>query len=179
MATDSLPSERWLTPRNARLTLLALGLVTLAALFALRHVRLDYDFEKFFPQDDPELDRYLAFRERFGHDNDFIMLGITHRPTVFERAFLLKVDSLRARLQRLPAVLSATSPTDLNDPRFMPFGVFEVPWLRLQNDTRSRSTRRGSGTMPSCGNASSTPTPRPCWSSSCASPTCPRRRATP
>jgi predicted RND superfamily exporter protein len=62
MEKEPLPLERWLTPRNARLALLFVGLVSAAALFSLRNVRLDYDFEKFFPKNDPELDRYLAFR---------------------------------------------------------------------------------------------------------------------
>ena len=73
-------------------------------MIALRHVRLDYDFEKFFPQNDPELDRYLAFRERFGHDNDFLMLGLRTRPRCSNSDFLVKVDSLAAHLEKLPMV---------------------------------------------------------------------------
>lgn len=127
--------ERWLTRRMAWRMLLVLAVITLPAILALRHVRLDYDFEKFFPQDDPELDRYLAFRDRFGHDNDFVMIGVPNAPTVFDRSFLVKVDSMAARLQRIPRVRSVATPTRLKDPRITPFGVFEVPWLRLDADS--------------------------------------------
>ena len=127
--------ERLLTRRNAWIMLVTILLVTVPAMFALRHVRLDYDFEKFFPQDDPELARYLAFRERFGHDNDFVMLGLEHAPTVFDHDFLVRVDSMAARLEKLPMVISVTSPTRLKDVRFTPAGVFEIPWLRLASDS--------------------------------------------
>ena len=63
------------------------AVLCLASALLLRHVRFDYDFEKFFPKNDPELDRYLGFRERFGktrskerpcpsgHESDFILKG--------------------------------------------------------------------------------------------------------
>ncbi len=127
--------ERLLTRRNARLALALLVLLTVPALYALRHVRLDHDFEKFFPTDDPELDRYLAFRERFGHDNEYVLFGVPHAPTVFDLQLLRRVDSLSARLERLPDVRRVLSPTRLSSPRVTPAGVFQVPALRLDHDS--------------------------------------------
>ncbi len=135
MENAPLPLERWLTRRNARFALLALGLVTLLALFALRNVRVDYDFEKFFPNNDPELDRYLAFRERFGHDNDFLMFGLERQGGVFDSEFLQHVDSFAARLERLPLVMRVLSPTRMTEPVITPLGLFETPYLRFSNDT--------------------------------------------
>lgn len=135
MEKEPLPLERWLTPRNARLALLFVGLVSAAALFSLRNVRLDYDFEKFFPKNDPELDRYLAFRERFGYDNDFLMFGIDREQGVFDKELLTRVDSLAARLERTPRVLRVLSPTRMSEPVITPVGVFETPYLRFFNDT--------------------------------------------
>lgn len=135
MENDALPLERWLTRRNARIALALVGLVTLAASFALRNVRLDYDFEKFFPKDDPELDRYLAFRERFGYDNDFLMFGLERQAGVFDAAFLRRVDSLAAGLERLPLVMRVMSPTRLDEPIITPVGVFQRPYLRFDNDS--------------------------------------------
>ncbi|MBL0045245.1 MAG: MMPL family transporter [Flavobacteriales bacterium] len=135
MNKEPLPAEVWLTKRNAHFTLLLIGLVSLAALFSLRNVRVDYDFEKFFPKNDPELDRYLAFRDRFGYDNDFLMFGIERNDGVFDQELLVRVDSFAGRLERLPLVIKVLSPTRLNEPVFTPFGVFETPYLRLGNDT--------------------------------------------
>lgn len=127
--------ERLLTKRNARLVLVALAVLTLVFASGLRNVRLDHDFEKFFPTDDPELDRYLAYRDRFGNDNDNLLIGAAREPHVFDREFLIKVDSLAVALQRLPNVLAVLSPTRLQDPRATPVGVFSIPFLRLDSDS--------------------------------------------
>jgi hypothetical protein len=131
--------ERVLTPRNARLVLAVLAALTLVFGAALRHARLDHDFEKFFPTDDPELDRYLAFRERFGHDNEFLLIGIPAERSVFDTAFLAATDRLVGRLLELPHVRSVASPTRLAEPRITPIGVFQAPWLRFEADSLLRA----------------------------------------
>ncbi len=130
--------ERWLTPRNANIVVALVGLISLSALFSLRNVRLDYDFEKFFPKNDPELDRYLDFRTRFGYDNDFLLFGIEREQGVFDRDLLVKVDSLTAGLQRLKLARSVLSPTRLEEPIITPAGVFSTPCLRFADDTLVR-----------------------------------------
>lgn len=142
METRIARIERLLTRRNAWLALFLLFLVTVPAVLVLRQVRLDYDFEKFFPQGDPELDRYLAFKQRFGHDNDFLLIGLEHRPSVFDRSFLAKVDSLAARLERLPDVIDAASPTRAEEPRITPAGVFRLPLLRPDDSTLAIDSAR-------------------------------------
>ncbi len=127
--------ERLLTRRNAWIALSLLMLISGCAGFALRNVRMDYDFEKFFPKSDPELDHYLAFREQFGHDNDFLLFGIERKEGVFDRALLAQVDTLAAQLQRLPRVTKVLSPTRMSEPVVTPLGVFETPYLRYQEDS--------------------------------------------
>ena len=134
MDTTADRIERLLTRRNARVLLILIAAVSLAAGFALRNVRVDYDFEKFFPNDDPELDRYLSFRERFGHDNDFLLFGIEREEGVFDRELLTHVDSLAARLARVPRVTKVLSPTRLTEPVITPVGAFETPYLRYWDD---------------------------------------------
>lgn len=127
--------ERLLTPRNAWTALLVLALISICAGIAMRNVRVDYDFEKFFPNNDPELDRYLEFRERFGHDNDFLLFGIEREDGVFDRELLTRVDTLAARLSRLRRVTKVLSPTRMSEPVITPVGAFETPYLRFWNDT--------------------------------------------
>jgi uncharacterized protein len=135
MERTPLPLERWLTRRNARFVLFIIGALSLVAMVTLRNVKVDYDFEKFFPTSDPELDRYLAFRDRFGYDNDFLMFGIEREQGVFDRELLTRVDSLAAQLERLPLVIKVLSPTRMSEPMITPLGVFETPYLRFTNDT--------------------------------------------
>lgn len=127
--------ERWLTRSRARWALIGLGTITIVLGIALRNVRLDYDFEKFFPTSDPELDRYQAFRDRFGNDNDFLLVAAEHKPSVFDQAFLVTFDSLGQRLGRLPDMRSVNSPTRLEEPVITPVGVFSVPVLRTDHDS--------------------------------------------
>ncbi|HOY29565.1 MAG TPA: MMPL family transporter, partial [Flavobacteriales bacterium] len=127
--------ERLLTRCNAWAALIILAVISLGAGFALRNMRVDYDFEKFFPNNDPELDRYLAFREQFGHDNDFLLFGIEREQGVFDGELLTRVDSLAVRLERLPRVTKVLSPTRLTEPIITPIGAFETPYLRYWNDS--------------------------------------------
>jgi uncharacterized protein len=131
--------ERWLNPRNARFALVALALVTVALGFTLRNVRLDHDFERFFPTDDPELDRYLGFRERFGGDDDFLLIGAAHSPSVFDSAFLSRFDGLADALSEADHVRKVTAITNLEEPRLTPVGLFTVPWLRWEADSLLRA----------------------------------------
>jgi hypothetical protein len=135
METRTERIERLLSRRNAWLTLFLLALISFCAGLALRNVRVDYDFEKFFPKNDPELDRYLEFRERFGHDNDFLLFGIERKEGVFDRDLLTRVDTLAARLARLRRVTKVLSPTRMTEPVITPVGAFETPYLRYWNDT--------------------------------------------
>ena len=38
-------------------------------------LEFNYDFEQFFPADHPETTFYREFRETFGSDNDFLIVG--------------------------------------------------------------------------------------------------------
>ncbi|MCB9193923.1 MAG: MMPL family transporter [Flavobacteriales bacterium] len=127
--------EGLLDRRNAWTVLCCVALITIGCLFIARHVRFDFDFERFFPTDDPELDRYIAFRDRFGSDTDLLLIGLEHDPSVFDRSFLVRTDSLARRLARLPDIEEVHAPTTAKEPRSTPFGPFAVPWLRTGADS--------------------------------------------
>lgn len=133
MTSDHGTFLRLLTPRNARIALALLAVITVAALAELRHVRLDHDFEKFFPTDDPELDRYQAFRARFGSDNDHLLVGVVREEGIGDTAFLKRVDILARALRHVQHVQAVTSPTTLTEPIVTPLGVFERPLLRMHD----------------------------------------------
>jgi predicted RND superfamily exporter protein len=133
MANDHGPFMRLLTPRNATIALVLLAVITVAALAELRHVRLDHDFEKFFPTDDPELERYQVFRARFGSDNDHLLVGVVREEGIGDPAFLRRVDILARALGHVRNVRSVTSPTNLTEPIVTPLGVFQRPLLRLND----------------------------------------------
>jgi len=78
----------------------SVALIILSVLFAygVGMLKLDYDFEKFFPIDDMETDFFLEHRAKFESDNDFLLISIENDPTVFDLGFLKKVKSLQKKL---------------------------------------------------------------------------------
>ena len=124
-----------LTPRNARIALVVIAVITAIMVFALRNAKLDYDFEKFFPTNDPELERYNTFRKQFGGDNDFLMVGIPREEGIYNVDLLSKVDSFTSALERVENIRKVTSPTRLTEPIITPIGVFQTPYLRFESDS--------------------------------------------
>ena len=133
LRTDRI--EPYLTHRNAWRVLLVVALLTMPALMVLRELRLDHDFEKFFPQNDPELERYEGFRARFGHEADFLLIGIERDRSVIDSAFLRQVEALCGELEQLPHTRSIASITRLKEIRLTPAGAFQIPWLRMEADS--------------------------------------------
>jgi len=76
-------------------------------------LKFSYDFEAFFPQNDPETDFYIDFRDNFETDNDFFIVVLENDGSVFNQDFLRKVDSLNTRLSSVNNVVAAVGPTRL------------------------------------------------------------------
>ena len=135
--------------RISYLTLSALGFVTALALFFVAQLRFNYNFNDFFPVGDPDLDYYLSYTERFGNDNDYVLLGLEADPgqTVFAPDFIRRVDSLTRLTRRLPNVLAVTSPTTIANPVVEGFGVFSLPYLHPAAYARDPTQRARDSTL--------------------------------
>ncbi|MFN8698682.1 MAG: efflux RND transporter permease subunit [Flavobacteriales bacterium] len=121
-----------MSKRLAIVILCVVALVTAGAGWLASGLRMDYDFEDFFPQDDPATNYYLSFREAFETDNDFFIVALENNQGVFQKDFLVKVDSLSRVLSSLEHAEQVIGPTDLveviQDPLFG--GYFENEVLR-------------------------------------------------
>ena len=60
--------------------------------FQVNKVGFDYDFEKFFPDDDIETEYFLKHREKFKSDNDFLLIAIENEKGIFDSTFLNKIN---------------------------------------------------------------------------------------
>lgn len=99
-------------------------------------LRFDYNFDNFFPKGDPDLAYYLDYREKFGNDNDYILIGLDNNQSIFDQQFLGKVDSLSSFIQRQDHVESVLSPTTIKSPVIEQFGFFEIPYLHWAEPER-------------------------------------------
>ncbi len=99
-----------------KLAYTALGIVILVtglSIYELRKISFDYDFESFFPLDDPDLPTYQAFRDTFEYDNEFILLSVYNEKGNFQHDFLSKVADLTDSLKTIKDVIAVTSPSTM------------------------------------------------------------------
>lgn len=118
------------------LVLLLVAVLTAVSVYFASQLRFDYNFDNFFPKGDPDLAYYFKYREKFGNDNDYLLIGIDNDKSLFDREFLEKVDSLTTFVQGQPNVEAVLSPTTVKSPVIEQFGYFEIPYLHLQEPER-------------------------------------------
>ena len=124
--------------RLAHLTLSLLGLLTVLSVFSVAQLRFNYNFNDFYPAGDSDLDYYQGYTQRFGNDNDYVLLGVEAPAgkTVFDPGFLTQVDSLTQLARRQRHVLHVTSPTTLANTVVEGLGVFSLPYLHPREPAR-------------------------------------------
>ncbi|MES2628939.1 MAG: MMPL family transporter, partial [Bacteroidota bacterium] len=96
-------------------------------------LRLSYDFEKFFPQNDAQLDFYYDHRTRFETDNDFVLVAIKPKSGVFNPLFLTQLDSLTRQFKRVPNIENSLSITNYRLPVLTPLGWNTVPAINIRD----------------------------------------------
>lgn len=111
-------------------------LVTVLSFYELRNIKFDYDFESFFPTNDPDLDKYIDFRNTFEYDNEFILLAIENNKGIFREDFLNKIASLSDTLKNINDVSYLTSPTTLENLVITGLGPVRFPYLHLDEPER-------------------------------------------
>ena len=124
--------------RLAHLTLSLLGLLTVLSVFSVAQLRFNYNFNDFYPAGDPDLDYYQGYTQRFGNDNDYVLLGVEAPAgkTVFDPSFLIQVDSLTQLARRQRYVLHVASPTTLANTVVEGLGIFSLPYLHPREPAR-------------------------------------------
>ena len=86
---------------TARYIILALLMLMLFSITQLSGLRFDYDFESLFSTDDPELVYYQSYKEKFGSDNDYLLLGFEPQSGIFNSDFLERIDQLAEALDKI------------------------------------------------------------------------------
>jgi len=129
--------DKLFTKRNAWLVLTAcLFLFTLCVTTSL-NLRLDYDFEKFFPKNDPELDFYLDFREQFGTENDFLLLALPTQDRPWNEEFTKKLSQLTKSLELDTNLRFVQSLANYTIPVLGPIGLFKPKLLSYNTEKDS------------------------------------------
>jgi predicted RND superfamily exporter protein len=124
--------------RAAHLALLLLALLSGLSAYFVGQLRFNYNFNDFYPAGDPDLEYYQGYTQRFGNDNDYLLLGLEAEPgkTVFEPDFLRRVDSLTQLARRQRHVVQVSSPTTISNPVVEGLGFFSLPYLHPAEPAR-------------------------------------------
>lgn len=110
--------------------------LAIGACFSIPNLKFSFDFSQFFPSGDEDLVFYEAFVKDFSTDDNFLVIAVESKPTVFNKAFLQKFNSLTEQSKRLPFVKEANSLTNLSYPLKVSFGYTKLPVLHWNDEKR-------------------------------------------
>ncbi|MCR9173277.1 MAG: MMPL family transporter [bacterium] len=137
--------EKWFK-RYSVIAVCALFVSLLFFLYYAAQIEFDYDFEKFYPTDDPETEFFIDYREKFESDNDFLLIAIENEGGIYDLDFLKKVDALTNDLKNAKYVKNVLSITQQKE-YFIIGGVTdEKPYINfedvdLKRDSANISTK--------------------------------------
>ena len=101
--------------------------------YLLTTLKADFEFERFFPTNDPDIRFYEKHLQKFGYDNDYLILIITNDKGVFEESFLKKVTTATDTVENLKNVVSVFSLTQAKQPVKGPMGITPIPLIHVDN----------------------------------------------
>lgn len=110
----------------------------ITVLFALQLPKLkpDFEFEKFFPVNDPDISFYQKHLKNFSYDNDYLSIIIENKNGVFDSLFFTKIADITGHIQELEGVESVYSPLDLLLPIKGPMGITPIPVIHSDQPDR-------------------------------------------
>jgi len=110
-------------------------LVGISVYFSFQ-LKFSYDYEDFFPQGDEDLDFYYLFRDKFEHDDNFLLVGLKPEGGIFNETFLTALDSATKKSARLTETEAVYSITNFNYFIKSPFGFIDYPALHVNEPER-------------------------------------------
>lgn len=118
--------------------------LTLTHVFLFQFSRLDfdYDFEKFFPENDPETAYFSEFREKFESDNDFMLVALKNEEGVFQPGFLKDVKDLSSAIDSLELVQHTVSLTNARETTVRGGFHVEQPYFSHQDSLLTKDSIR-------------------------------------
>ncbi len=120
--------------RFLSITMIVLLAMTAWLVYSCKDLEFDYNFEHFFPVESDDAEFFYQFREKFGSDNEFIIIAVERPNGIFDKAFLKKVSEFCDSTKHFRGVRSVTSLTSVKSPIINSFGVIEVPLVNLNSE---------------------------------------------
>ncbi len=114
-----------------KIILFVFAILTALSVFFAFQIQFTFDFEQFFPENDPDLEYFLEFRKNFEDDDNFLMIALEGENGVFNAAFLDQMHDFTLQARDIPSVNKTLSITTLSFPIKLPFGGYSsIPVVR-------------------------------------------------
>jgi uncharacterized protein len=107
------------------------AILAIGALVLIPRLRFAFDFEQFFPINDPDLQYYQDFIKEFESDDNFVLVALERPEGLFDSIFLNQVNEFSLAARDLPYVTRTQSLTRMKMPMQTPFGLTAVPVLHI------------------------------------------------
>ncbi|MFY0598698.1 MAG: MMPL family transporter [Cyclobacteriaceae bacterium] len=106
--------------------------------FHAKDLKPDFEFEKLFPTNDPDIVFYEQHLKKFGYDNDFMLVVLEADP-LFDQQFLAKVNGLCESIRSIRGTESLVSPLEIQQAVSGPLGWMNIPILHASQEEKYQS----------------------------------------
>ncbi len=121
------------TEKEFRFMLYAVWLISIAFFIAqFPKLSIAFEFEKFFADDNEDKVFFDKHVQKFGYDNDYLLVTIEHQPSVFDSPFLTKIENWKNGLDTIAGLVNTQSIFDLKHLIKSPYGIIAIPLIHSQ-----------------------------------------------
>lgn len=126
--------------KEFRFMLYAVWLISIAFFISqFPKLSVGFEFEKFFADDNEDKVFFEKHVEKFGYDNDYLLVAIANQPNVFESDFLSKTEKWKNDLDTLTGLVGTRSVFNLKHLIKSPYGITAIPLLHSQDSEKLKS----------------------------------------
>ncbi len=126
--------------QNRKVSIAAFLILASLSAILLPQLKFAFNFEQFFPQGDEDLEFFQEYIKEFETDDNFLLVALDNKPTVFDTSFLRKVEAFsKEAYKEIPYVKLVQSLPNYRYPVMTPFGPTTVPALHLDKPEQLKS----------------------------------------
>ncbi|WNB17213.1 efflux RND transporter permease subunit [Marivirga arenosa] len=126
--------------KEFRVMLYAVWIISLAFFISqFPKLSVSFEFEKFFAEGNEDRVFFEQHVEKFGYDNDYLLVAIQNSPSIFQSSFLQKLEHWTNSIDSIDGIQSARSLFELKHIIKAPFGYNAIPLLHVDDENRLKS----------------------------------------
>lgn len=122
--------------KTGRWILIIVSLITIFFSYTATTLEFNYDFESYFPVNDPDLNYYQEFMENFPSDNDYLLIAIENRGGIFDSEFLADAYEFTNLLDTVNLINQTVSALSMGVPVMGPLGPVQLPYFHIKDTSR-------------------------------------------